>query len=238
MSYVIDPSQRERIVTWLAARQQSFPSVLPIPTNRGNYVPLDLSRTNGALQALGIQDTQSLTDYVFREISTHGGLVGYGGYNEDRSWYQRAEFFEQQGEPRTIHVGVDLWVKPGTAVHLPISGRIHSLQDNNRFGDYGPTLIFQHDIDGLPLYSLFGHLSVDSLRGKAPGQFFEAGMQIGSIGSPPRNGDWPPHLHFQLMLNMLGMEGDFPAVCVKSQRDYFLALCPDPNLVLNVSQIA
>lgn len=234
MSYEIDPERRERVVQWLAERQPSFPSLFPIPRQGGNYVALDLSRNNTGLQALGIVDTTALTDYIFREISSHGAQVGFGGYNEDRAWYQRADFFAVQGEPRTIHIGVDLWAKPGTPVILPIAGHIHSLQDNNRFGDYGPTLIFEHEVDGAPFYSLYGHLSVDSLRGKQPGQHFEAGTHIAAVGAPPRNGDWPPHVHFQLMLDMLGMQGDFPAVCVKSQRDYYLALCPNPELVLGL----
>jgi 4-aminobutyrate aminotransferase-like enzyme len=60
------------------------------------------------------------------------------------------------------------------------------------------------------------------------------GQRIGRIGSPPGNGDWPPHLHFQVVTDLLGRRGDFPGVAPASRRNVWLSLCPDPNLVLRI----
>jgi hypothetical protein len=45
------------------------------------------------------------------------------------------------------------------------------------------------------------------------------------------NGNWVPHLHFQLMLSLLEYENDFPGVALKSEIDFWKAICPNPNLL-------
>ena len=87
-------------------------------------------------------------------------------------------------------------------------------------------------------YTLYGHLSRDSLTGLRTGQRIKAGQEIGRIGPHPENGDWAPHLHFQLMTDLLGREGDFPGVAPPSQREVWLSLSPDPNLVLGIPDLA
>ena len=87
-------------------------------------------------------------------------------------------------------------------------------------------------------YTLYGHLSRDSLAELRPGQRIAAGEEIGRIGPYPENGDWAPHLHFQLITDLLGREGDFPGVAPPSQRRVWLSLSPDPNLVLGIPELA
>ena len=198
------------------------------------WVALDLSANNAALQRLGIIDTHALSSYIFSEIAAHGAHVGYGGYDEDRRWYQRSEIFSDGEEPRTIHIGVDLWCAPGTPVFAPTTGRVHSFQDNAAFADYGPTIILEHSGFATPYYTLYGHLTRESLDGLHVGKVISRGEQFATIGAPPINGDWPPHLHFQIISDMLGKRGDFPAVAAASRRTYFLDLCPDPNLILQI----
>jgi murein DD-endopeptidase MepM/ murein hydrolase activator NlpD len=78
----------------------------------------------------------------------------YGGYLEDRSWYARSPLF---GKQRSIHLAVDIWAEEDTAIYAPIDGKIHSFADNAGFGNYGPTLILEHDIEGQIFYTLYGH---------------------------------------------------------------------------------
>jgi murein DD-endopeptidase MepM/ murein hydrolase activator NlpD len=90
----------------------------------------------------------------------------------------------------------------------------------------------EHSLNGTVFYTLYGHLSRESLREKISGTRIPKGSQVGTLGAPPINGDWPPHLHFQIITDMLGKVGDYPGVAAESQREYFLALCPDPNEIL------
>jgi hypothetical protein len=54
------------------------------------------------------------------------------------------------------------------------------------------------------------------------------------VGEHHENGGWPPHLHFQIITELLGNRGDFPGVAAPSERSRWLELSPDPNLILQV----
>ena len=221
--------------------------LLPFDFRKDPFLILDFSATNPDLTpeaqqrtSLDLTNTAVFSDYVFGKMSTAGALVGVGGYNEHRVIYRRSKHFSGTEEPREIHLGIDFWATAGTPVFAPMDGVVHSFQDNNNFGDYGPTIILdhsgasQHYLEGKPLYSLYGHLTRTSLNGLFIGKTFNAGEQLGEIGPFPENGDWPPHLHFQLMTDMLGLAGDFPGVCSLSDRAKFLSICPNPNDLLGI----
>lgn len=91
---------------------------------------------------------------------------------------------------------------------------------------------------GLTFYTLYGHLSEESLTGLYPGKLIKKGEQIATMGDYPINGDWPPHLHFQIITDMLGASCGFNGVAAPSERDVWLSLCPDPNLILQIPESA
>ncbi len=205
--------------------------LLPFRLDKRNAVALDLSAQNPQLLQIDLKDTAALDAYVRAHTRAAGARAAVGGYDEDRVLYRRSEHFGG-AEPRTVHLGVDVWTEAGTPVFAPLGGHVHSFRDNVGFGDYGPTIILEHRLPGGTFYSLYGHLSRASLDGLRVGQSFRSGQRLGTIGPYPENGDWPPHLHFQLMTDMLGRAGDFPGVAAPSQRDYYLAVCPDPAFLL------
>ncbi|GAB3890624.1 hypothetical protein GCM10028803_01610 [Larkinella knui] len=208
--------------------------ILPIDFQHNPYLILDFTARNAELDGIDLTDTAVFTDYVFGKIRQHGAVVGVGGYNEPRVIYRRSPHFNQVGEPRCIHLGIDLWTEAGTPVFAPLDGVVHSFQDNHHFGDYGPTIILEHTLDGKPLFTLYGHLSRPSLTGLRKGKPYKAGEKIAEIGPYPENGDWPPHLHFQLMTDLGGHTGDFPGVCTLTDRERYLAICPNPNRLLQI----
>jgi murein DD-endopeptidase MepM/ murein hydrolase activator NlpD len=208
--------------------------LLPFNFQKEPYLLLDFSATNPDLSTLDLTNTATFTDYIFGKLRAANVRVGVGGYNEHRVIYRRSEHFNTSEDPREIHLGIDFWAEAGTPVLAPLDGIVHSFRDNANFGDYGPTIILEHIIDGQPLYSLYGHLTRASLEGLYVGKEVQVDNKIGEIGPYPENGDWPPHLHFQLMTDMLGYEGDFPGVCSVSDRDKFLSICPNPNELLGI----
>lgn len=207
-------------------------SVLPRSLCLSGIITLDFSIDNPDLKTIEINDSAALASYVSQQLKANGAHVGAGGYAEQRVWYQRSPLFDSPDGPRTTHLGVDLWVEEGTAIYAPLAGKIHSFRDNAQFGDYGPTIVLEHQLNGIVFYSLYGHLSRASLIGKSIAQPLESGEQFAWIGSCEQNGSWPPHLHFQVILDMLENFGDFPGVAAESKRDYYLNLCPDPNPLL------
>jgi murein DD-endopeptidase MepM/ murein hydrolase activator NlpD len=139
-------------------------------------------------------------------------------------------------EPRRLHLGVDIWGPAGTPVYAFMGGMIHSFAFNAPYGDYGATLILLHQLDGAPFYSLYGHLSLRDIQNVSAGQYISIGDTIGHFGELPENGHWPPHLHFQIILDMELKEGDYPGVCRFSEKEKYLANCPDPDLILQLNR--
>ncbi len=183
-----------------------------------------------------------------------------GRYDEARPFYTTDAFAAQGNdgpEWRTVHIGLDLFLPPGSPVHTPLDATVHSFQDNANERDYGPTIILAHRMtsdSGLPrplvgadsgdpqseirnpkseiFYTLYGHLSRRSLEGLAVGQKLEAGQAFCEIGPRPENGNWPPHLHFQVILDLMGWQGDFHGVALPRWREVWKSICPDPWLLL------
>ena len=228
---------------WLArARDQGrFAPLLPPALAQGSHTVFDLSVGSRWLGTTTDLDARGRTDLLFGHMRAKGAGVGIGRYDEARRWYDSDTFAiegEDGVERRTVHVGIDLFAEAGTPVHAPFAATIHSFRDNDARLDYGPTIVLRHEAsEAGEWFTLYGHLSRDSLAGLYAGKKFAAGDEIGRIGPYPENGDWAPHLHFQLMTDLLGREGDFPGVAPPSQRDVWLSLSPDPNLVLGIPDL-
>ena len=209
-----------------------------VPFNKDDQLLLmDFTQNNNGLTEEILNDTNKFSEYVNRKLKKAAATYGIGGYDEHRTIYKRSTVFDGD-EPRRLHLGVDIWGAAGTPVYAPLKGTVHSFAFNDAYGDYGATLILQHDLEGVIFHTLYGHLSLHSIEDKKEGQLIEKGEWIASFGEPAENGHWPPHLHFQLIEDMQGWKGDYPGVCKYSEREKYLANCPDGDLILGMMQYA
>ena len=192
-------------------------------------VPLDL-----AAAAVDVSDHAAFSAFLADRRGDAPALIG--GYGEHRGCYAGSALFggaaHGAGEPRVIHLGVDVWTDAGTPVAAPLPATVHSFADNARFGDYGATIILEHGGTDGPFWTLWGHLARRSLDGLTAGRAVAAGEVFARLGAPDENGGWPPHLHLQKITDLLGLAGDFPGVAKKSERERWLRLCPDPAVLL------
>ena len=214
-----------------------FASVVPFDLHYPNVYVFDFSDTNEELKNFDFSDLQKFIDYSFGKLKENNTPVGVGGYAENRSIYKRSEVFKVGDEYRSVHLGIDITAVAGTEIFAPLDSMVHSFKNNSSFGDYGPTIILEHKLNGEVFYTLYGHLSLNSLEGLFEGKKITRGQKIAELGDPLVNVGWPPHLHFQLITDMLGKKGDFPGVCVPSEKEYFLNICPDPNLILKIEKL-
>lgn len=200
-----------------------------------HYIPLDLSVSNVELSKQSIDNATAFEEYIEKYLAKNNSKVAFGGYNEERNLYKRSTIFnDNDTEERNIHIGLDLWIKAGTPVLAALDGKVHSFQYNNNIGDYGPTIILEHQIENLTFYTLYGHLSLESIVSLKVGAFFEKGATIATLGDSSVNGDYASHLHFQIIKNIEDDFGDYPGICSKNKLDYYLDNCPDPNLLLKI----
>lgn len=219
-------------LTELLRRQPAFNAII---TNGKPYRKLDFTAGNTDLLTRDLSETVDFSNYVFGEMLSENSFNGIGGYGEGRVIYRHRKHFTADSEkPRSIHLGVDIWTEAGTPLYAPLDATVHSFAFNDHYGDYGPTIILAHEIAGTTFFTLYGHLSLASLQGLHEGKTIKAGERFAAIGPYPENGDWPPHLHFQVIGDMGSYKGDFPGVCNAGDLEYYLDLCPDPELILRI----
>ena len=213
-----------------------FTPVISSRFNVSSYISLDLSSANTQLDLEILKDPEKHHTQLQEFLKERQAKVAYGGYLEQRKLYDRSDYFQAAtpDDTRNIHLGIDLWCDAGTSVIAPLDGIIHSFQENTNFGDYGPTIILKHEVKDFTFHTLYGHLSKTSLEGLEVGKEIKAGAQIATLGQSFENGDYAPHLHFQIIIDMQGNKGDYPGVCSKNMLEYYKQNCPDPNLLLKI----
>lgn len=197
----------------------------------GRAIVLDLS-TGAQLcgEDIAGREVEELSDLINRTMAEAGTAFSFGRYAEPRGLYSNDNFASGDSrEARTIHMGIDLYCVAGTSVFAPLDATVEFVANNARELDYGPLVILRHAAEsGGDFFTLYGHLGVDTPERVSQGQTISAGEQIAIVGAPPSNGNWPPHLHFQLIHDLLELGVDFPGVASKSQQDYWLGLSPSP----------
>ena len=200
-----------------------------------DYFPIDLSTANQDFSEQKIENSSSFEAYIEFYLLKNKAKVLYGGYSEKRNLYQRSDIFNDlETEERNIHIGLDLWIKAGTTVLAALDGKIHSFNFNTGLGNYGPTIILEHAIEDHIFYTLYGHLSIESIEEIEIGDVFKKGQKLATLGDAGVNGDYAPHLHFQIIIDIQENFGDYPGVCSQNNFDYYLENCPDPNLLLKI----
>ncbi len=224
---------------WLAAHSSTAASPLDVDLRRAPSLVFDLGVGSAFLGADPGAGTETLTEKIFAELKRAGISAGVGRYNEPRLLYNSPLFGASSNatdERRTIHLGIDLFVAAGSAVYAPLEGVVHAAANNTAEKDYGPVVILRHGPgEGQEFFTLYGHLTKESLAKLRAGQAIARGERIGRVGAVQENGGWPPHLHFQVIVDLLGRGTDFPGVAFATERGVWTALSPDPNLLLGLT---
>jgi 4-aminobutyrate aminotransferase-like enzyme/Ser/Thr protein kinase RdoA (MazF antagonist)/murein DD-endopeptidase MepM/ murein hydrolase activator NlpD len=231
----------EQVLQWLKQNSQLFAPILPVDLREGNCIVLDFSVGSTLLAGDPGNATESrMTREIQSLVREAKARVAVGRYNEARPVYASPLFAggaNPTDERRTIHLGIDLFVDPGTAVSAPCDATVYAFADNRAALDYGPVVILKHQPAEAPeFFTLYGHLSRESLVPLRVGDRVARGEAFAHIGNAEENGGWTPHLHFQIVLDLLDLSTDFPGVAFASQRGVFTTLSPDPNLMLGIPE--
>lgn len=223
--------------TFLSTISEQSIYVVATEATYDHYIPLDLSESNTIFNEFHINDTVAFENYVNSVLTANESHVAYGGYLEKRGLYKRSENFNttDSNSERNIHLGVDFWCKGFTPVLAALDGKVHSFANNTAIGDYGPTILLEHSISNKTFYTLYGHLNNECLLNLKVGMPVKKGQEIAKVGIAPDNGDYAPHLHFQIINDLLGKKGDFKGVTSKSELASDKQNCPDPNYLLKIN---
>ena len=198
-----------------------------------SYITIDLSSNNKDLSKINITNHLECQAFIDTILQQHNAQVAYGGYLEKRNLYASSSRFSS-GLKRDIHLGIDFWCKARTNVIVPIPGKIYGFKNNDDSGNYGPTIILEHKLSNQVFYTLYGHLSLESLNDMYIGKEFSKGETLATLGTPAINVNYAPHLHFQIIRDMENYKGDYPGVCHYRDLDFYKNNCPNPNYLLKL----
>ena len=224
--------------TFLSKLSNDPVKVIAPSVDFSSYVSIDLSKDNKALQNFDTSCSQLWIIYINQYLQNLNKSIAFGGYLESRLIYSRSDHFKSNNilEDRNIHLGMDLWCAAETPVLAAFDGVVHSFKNNTNHGDYGPTIVLKHCIDNVEFYTLYGHLSSLSIETLNKNTQITKNQVIGYLCDSSVNGDYAPHLHFQIIKDIEGFEGDYPGVCSQNNLAFYSANCPNPNLILKLDR--
>lgn len=227
------------LIDILKKNQSSFYPVVPFYPGKNKIIPLTLGEDNKEINEKIFSDTHLFTVYINNILAENHAQYAIGGYGEVRTVYSSSRIFDgtkEKEEPRRFHIGMDIWGRPYTPVSAPLEGIVHSFGVNEGFGNYGTTIVLTHKLDGFSFHTLYGHLSRSSIGNLHEGLRIMKGDIFSEFGIPAENGQWPPHLHMQIIIDMGNWKGDYPGVCRFSEKDQWIANCPDPDLIVQLKK--
>lgn len=224
--YEANPNSR-KVREWLSSGHAPIaPVVFPEEKNVAK-IWLDWSGEN--------PDLPREWDQIKALMDDAGAKLAIGHYCENRDVYEGEAFSIDSPSRRTVHLGVDLFAPAGTPVYAGHDGTVELFNDNNVYLDYGPVIVLRHETgEGIPFFTLYGHLARTSLDGLYIGKEIKAGDQIATMGEEHENVGWPPHTHFQLITDLCGMGLDIYGVAPLGELAVWRSISPNPNLILHI----
>jgi len=237
--YSVHPNA-EKFDKWAISNNLNLAALFPT-INKKEVHRLDLSVSS---KWIGHQEEFNDLDLFQFKINRlqkeHPDEILAGGYLEPRALYTSSEYDKVGNsgrESRSVHLGIDFWLPEKTAVHALFDGEVMIAVDDKGDKEYGGLVVLKHHFESFEFYTLYGHLTVISATEKEVGKRIKKGDCIGYLGNYPENGNWAPHLHFQLMHSLLGYKKDFPGVAYPKQMKIWQGLCPDPNSLFGLEEL-
>ncbi len=221
-----------RVSDWIEQHRHEFAPVITGPDEDAEPVYFDFSVASLEFDPTSLTVPGHAAEALWKAT---GDGVSIGRWNEPRLAYTGAAYGTLSGERRTVHIGVDLFRQEGTPVCAPLDGIVHSTCISHDQFDYGGCVLLEHRPDEAPVFwTLYGHLSHDSVLQLEKGQRIRSGEAFVQLGAFEENGGWVPHLHFQIVTDRLDLEGTFPGVAAPSQLATWLSLSPSPKNLLGL----
>ncbi len=232
-------TQHMRFSDLIGTTDPSSP-VSPVP------VPVDMGVGSPWLgHAKDYTDPDRLAFELSRLSQQENGAVPAGGYLEYRAepflktyeaGMETQDAIRAEGNSgpiyRSLHLGTDVWAKPGTPVHALFDGRVIQICMEGHDGPAGSAaLVLAHSISGKKeFYIFYGGLDPECLNRLDKDRTVEKGEVLGRVAARTATETRVPHLHFQVMLDRLEQSGTSPRVVFPDQREVWKSICPDPNL--------
>ena len=226
-----------RVERWLERNAHDFAAVIRPDVAKPKVLALDLTASGPDAEAWARLDADGAEKLIDERAAAAGADFAIGLYGEDRAVY-KGDAFEttSPGARRTVHIGIDIFAPAQEPVHAPFAGTVAFIHDDAVDFGFGPTVLLEHRTDeGDVFWTLYGHLSRSSVQKLSVGQAIAKGEAFTAFGAAAENGNWSPHLHFQIVTDHLGLGGQMHGVGVRDHWQIWQAVSPDPSVVFGFS---
>jgi 4-aminobutyrate aminotransferase-like enzyme/Ser/Thr protein kinase RdoA (MazF antagonist) len=225
------------VVRWLEKNAHDFAPIVRPDVERPKVAVLDFSASGPAAAQWASLDAAKAEARIMAQIGSEHAAFGIGLYGEDRVIYQGDAFQTSvEGARRSVHLGVDIFAPAGEPVSAPFAGTVAFIHDDAVSFGFGPTVLLQHETEeGIRFWTLYGHLSREGVAKLSVGQPVARGEVFAAFGAAEENGNWAPHLHFQIVTDHLGLGGRMHGVGVRDQWQVWREVSPDPSVVFGLS---
>ncbi len=224
----------EKIIAFLKVK--SFSSILDCEINNLNKSIIKLSEKPFSTKKY-LQNHNILNRKINSYLKLNDSDIGIGLYKEKRQILKVHNYNSQliSGKKKDMHLGIDIYAKAGTNIRSPLNGKVFTLNKNSAEHECRTKLILEHKINQyIKFYTIYGNLSKKSLVSLKIDQNIKKGNIIGQIGNSNTKSALPEHLHFQISIDMMSDQLNFPAVSERSLLDFWSKISPDPNLILEI----
>ncbi len=239
-SYLAHPNEN-KFSAWAKNQKVNINDLFPT-CNSNSVYHIDLSVSSKWIGHHKDYENLDLFQFKIDQLKKqHPNKIVAGGYLEPRSVYTSSAYDKKGNygrESRTIHLGIDFWFPALTPVHALFDGEVVTAVNDSGDKEYGGLLILKHRQKGIDFFTLYGHNTVDSVLQYKLGDKIKKAEKLTELGNYPENGNWAPHLHFQVMLSMLDYKIDYPGVAYFNQIDVWKSICPDPNLLFKSKELS
>jgi len=236
--------ESDKVIRWIQKNKQNFSPMFKAGLRAAKKIIFDFSPQTLLFEDMRVLSKRRVfTSIIKGEIDKEGAKAGIGKYGECRLPQTHEGFeFSKQSRQKTddagiIHLGLDIFAELGTSIFVPLEGTVHFVQKKKEDKrSCSSAVILRHRVDKgkIVFYTLYRNLARNSLARLSPGRIIKKREKIGKIASSEENGGWPAHVHFQVILDLLSLNCDFPGIAQYPERQVWLSLCPDPNLILQV----
>ena len=198
----------------------------PLFKVEGEPFQVDLSVDNPKLEGMDITD-QKVFQKNLEALMKPRFSWGIGGYLERRDSFL-SPYPQMTKERRFYHLGVDVVVSLGAALHAPMDAVVAETGYEEGQGNYGGYVILKHAGNFFEtFYSFYGHLNPEVFP--ATGQTVSAGEPFARIGDFHQNGCWYYHTHLQILTEEALAKGyAHKGYCAADALPVLAGLCPNP----------
>ena len=225
----------DRVMAWLEAQRGNFAPLIGRDLSDIPACSLSVEEVASPLNPFSLP-AEEAAELGAQYSRAYPMWLGY--YNEPRLIYTAPAFRLgpwKASDRRTVHLAVDIFAPSGTPLYAPMEGVVVSAEYRPDNLDYGGVIMLEHETpSGDRFYTLYGHLDPAFIQTLKLGQRVPKGNAFCSLGSQECNGGWPPHVHFQLILDTVGMGSDLPGVGAPEDMAFWHRLCPNPATLLNL----